>query len=87
LFSGHEVAYGHDIARRLLEMHSAGDHFVTTPTPNQFTLEAWDGAGHFGLAPFMFERGGRMILLAGKGIVYCGGTARGVAVMSLAESS
>jgi hypothetical protein len=81
---GHEVAYGHNnIVEHLIAMQVAGDRFVTVPTPNQLTLVAWDGAGHFGLAPFTFERGGKRIELSGKGALYCGGRARGVEVLSL----
>jgi hypothetical protein len=82
--SGHEVAYGHnDIVRQLLAMHAAGDRFVTTPTPVQVTLQGWDGAGHFGLGPFTFQRGGERMQLMGKGAIYCGGRVRGVEVMSV----
>lgn len=81
---GHEVAYGHNnIVEHLIAMHAAGDRFVTPPTPNQFTLVAWDGAGHFGVAPFTFERGGKRMQLQGKGALYCGGRLRGVEVLSL----
>jgi hypothetical protein len=62
-------------------MYTAGDRFITPPRPNQFTLWAWDGAGHFGLAPFTFERGGKRMQLQGKGAVYCGGRLRGVEVL------
>lgn len=82
--SGHEVVYGHnDIVRHLLAMHAAGDRFITTPRPAQVTLEAWDGAGHFGLGPFTFQRGGERMQLTGKGAIYCGGRVRGVEVMSI----
>jgi hypothetical protein len=82
--AGHEVAYGHNnMVEHLISMHLAGDRFVTPPTPNQLTLVAWDGAGHFGLAPFSFERGGKRMELQGKGAVYCGGRLRGVEVLSL----
>lgn len=82
--AGHEVAYGREnIVERLIAMHVAGDRFVASPTPNQLTLVAWDGAGHFGLAPFTFERGGKRIELSGKGALYCGGRARGIKVLSL----
>jgi hypothetical protein len=82
--SGHEVVYGHsNIVEHLLAMHAAGDRFVTPPTPDQFTLVAWDGAGHFGLAAFTFERGGKRFELHGKGALFCGGRWRGIEVLSL----
>jgi len=84
----HEVAYGQrEIVAHLLAMHASGDRFVTAPTTQQITLRGWDGAGHFGLAAFTFERDGREIRLFGKGALYCGGTARGVEVLSLGVSS
>jgi hypothetical protein len=64
-------------------MHAAGDRFITPPTPNQITLRGWDGAGHAGLAPFTFERGGKRLQLSGKSALYCGGRWRGIEVMSL----
>jgi hypothetical protein len=82
--NGHEVAYGHgDIVEHLLAMHEAGDRFITPPVPNQLTLQGWDGAGQFGLAPFTFERAGKHLELQGKGAVFCGGRWRGIQVMSL----
>ena len=81
---GHEVAYGREkIVEHLIAMHGAGDRFVAPPTPSQPTLVAWDGAGHFGVAPFTFERGGKRMQLSGKGALYCGGRARGIKVLSL----
>jgi hypothetical protein len=83
---GNEVAYGHDdIVSHLVAMSAAGDRFITTPTPDQVTLVAWDGAGHFGLTAFTFERNGQRHRLVGKGALYCGGSARGVEVMGLAD--
>lgn len=82
--NGHEAANGHaKIVDHLLAMHAAGDRFITPPTPNQVTLVAWDGAGHFGVAPFTFERGGKRLQLIGKGALFCGGRSQGVKVLSL----
>jgi hypothetical protein len=84
---GHEVVYGQsDIVEHLTRMHAAGDRFITVPTPNQVSLRGWDGAGHFGLAEFTFERGGERLQLDGKGELWCGGRWRGIGVLSLGGS-
>ncbi|MDQ6859425.1 MAG: hypothetical protein M3Z65_10560 [Chloroflexota bacterium] len=80
-----DVAYGRDSAvEHLVARRSDGD-VLEFRHAQVNELSGWDGAAQIGPVQFALRRGQTLVLLDGKGALYCGGPAMGIKVLGLGD--
>jgi hypothetical protein len=80
-----DVAYDRDSAvQHVLARQRDGDRLEFRHVQVN-ELAGWDGAAQIGPVQFALRRGPTLLLLDGKGALYCGGSVVGIKVLGLAD--
>ncbi len=80
-----DVAYGRDSAIEHVVARQRDGDVLEFRNVQVNELSGWDGAAQIGPVQFALRRGQTVLLLDGKGALYCGGSVTGIKVLALGD--